>query len=60
LNHENFINGEWIGSTDAGRNINPSDTADVVGEYCRADESQVQTAIAAAKAAFRTWSRSPT
>jgi alpha-ketoglutaric semialdehyde dehydrogenase len=59
LNHDNFIAGEWIKSADATVDINPSDTSDVVGEYCRADESQVKTAIAAANAAFPAWSRSP-
>ena len=59
MNHANFIHGEWVDSTDAAHNINPSDTSDVVGDYSRADESQVNTAIAAAKAAFPAWSRSP-
>ena len=59
MNHANFIAGEWVESTDAARNVNPSDTADVVGEYCRADVSRVKTAISAAKAAFPAWSRSP-
>lgn len=30
--HQNLIAGEWVG-TDAIRNINPSNTDDVVGEY---------------------------
>lgn len=59
MSHANFIAGEWVESTDVTHNINPSDTADVVGLYCRADESQVKTAIAAARAAFPAWSRSP-
>ncbi len=59
MSHANFIAGEWVESTDVTQNINPSDTADVVGLYCRADESQVKTAIAAATAAFPAWSRSP-
>jgi alpha-ketoglutaric semialdehyde dehydrogenase len=59
LNHDNLIAGEWIKSADATVNINPSDTSDVVGDYYRADESQVKTAIAAANAAFPAWSRSP-
>ncbi len=33
--HQNLIAGEWVGS-DATKNINPSDTNDVVGLYARA------------------------
>ena len=55
--HQNFINGEWAKAAQAAPNINPSNTADVVGEYARADEAQVRAAIAAARAAFPAWSR---
>jgi aldehyde dehydrogenase (NAD+) len=39
------------------RNINPSNTKDVVGEYAKADKAQTEKAIAAAKAAFPAWAR---
>ncbi|AOF94199.1 aldehyde dehydrogenase family protein [Sinorhizobium sp. RAC02] len=55
--HQNLIAGEWVGS-DAIRNINPSNTDDVVGEYARASVEDTKAAIAAAKAAFAAWSRS--
>ena len=55
--HQNLIAGEWVGS-DAIRNINPSNTNDVVGEYARASAEDTRAAIAAAKAAFPAWSRS--
>ncbi|WP_257316703.1 aldehyde dehydrogenase family protein [Shinella pollutisoli] len=55
--HQNLIAGEWVGS-DAVRNVNPSDTNDVVGEYARASAGDTAAAIAAAKAAFPAWSRS--
>jgi aldehyde dehydrogenase (NAD+) len=55
--HQNLIAGEWVG-TDAVRNINPSNTNDVVGEYARASVEDTKAAIAAAKAAFPAWSRS--
>lgn len=54
---QNFINGEWANAPHAAPNINPSNVEDVVGEYARADEAQVRTAIAAARAAFPAWSR---
>jgi len=58
LTHANFIGGEWTKSSDTSRNINPSDTNDLVGEYCRAGIGQVDSAIASARAAFPKWSRS--
>jgi acyl-CoA reductase-like NAD-dependent aldehyde dehydrogenase len=55
--HKNLINGEWVG-TDGVENINPSNTAEVVGVYARATAEETKQAIAAAKAAFPAWSRS--
>ena len=55
---KNYVAGEWVESASVGRNVNPSDTNDVVGEYARADRAQALHAIAAAKAAFPKWSRS--
>jgi aldehyde dehydrogenase (NAD+) len=55
---KNYIAGEWVEGTGVNRNINPSNTNDVVGEYSRADKAQTLQAIAAAKAAFPKWSRS--
>jgi alpha-ketoglutaric semialdehyde dehydrogenase len=56
--HDNYINGEWTQGARASRNINPSDTRDVVGEYAQADAAQTGAAIAAAQAAFPAWSLS--
>ena len=55
---KNFIAGEWVDGSGVTRNINPSNTNDVVGEYAKADRAQTEKAIAAAKAAFPAWSRS--
>src|SRR5262245_46213640 len=55
--HQNYIGGEWAAAPAAAPNRNPSNVADVVGEYARADEAQVRAAIAAARAAFPAWSR---
>jgi acyl-CoA reductase-like NAD-dependent aldehyde dehydrogenase len=54
----NFIAGDWIESAEATRNVNPSNTGDVVGEYARASATHVAAAIAAAKAAGHGWARS--
>ncbi len=55
--HANYINGEWAPAAHAAPDVNPSNLSDVVGEYARADEAQVRAAIAAARAAFPSWSR---
>ena len=53
--HRNFVDGSWLEGVAASRNINPSNTDDVVGEYAQADAAQAQSAVAAAKAAFPGW-----
>jgi aldehyde dehydrogenase (NAD+) len=55
--HHNFIAGEWLAGTGLRRNINPSDTSDLVGEYAHADAAQTERAIQAARQAFPAWSR---
>ena len=56
--HKNFIGGEWLAGAKATRNVNPSNTNDIVGEYAHADAAQANAAIAAAKAAAPAWARS--
>jgi aldehyde dehydrogenase (NAD+) len=56
--HKNLIGGEWVDGPRASRNINPSDTRDVVGEYAQADAGQTREAIASAQKAFASWSLS--
>ena len=53
---KNFINGEWVAGSRVSRNINPSDTRDLVGEYAQGDAAQARDAIGAAQAAFPAWS----
>ncbi len=55
---DNFIGGEWVAGASYSNNVNPSDLADVIGEYAQADVAQVNQAIAAARAAFPAWSTS--
>jgi len=52
---DNLIGGEWVAGVSRSVNRNPSNVADVIGEYARADEEQTRAAIAAAKAAFPAW-----
>lgn len=54
----NFVGGAWVEGAGLCRNINPSNTNDVISEHAKADRAQTEQAIAAAKAAFPAWSRS--
>ncbi len=56
--HKNLIGGEWVEGVGVTRNVNPSNTDDVVGEYAQADRAQVEAAIAEARAALSAWSTS--
>ena len=55
--HKNFIAGEWCEGAGVTRNVNPSDTNDIVGEYAQADAAQTDAAVMAAHAAFPAWAR---
>jgi len=56
--HHNLVGGSWTPGAAVNVNKNPSDLADVVGEYAQADAQHAHAAIAAAKAAFPKWSLS--
>jgi acyl-CoA reductase-like NAD-dependent aldehyde dehydrogenase len=53
----NLIGGEAAATEEVMANINPSDTRDIIGEFAVGTRSDVETAIAAAAAAFPLWSR---
>src|SRR5437870_2348790 len=53
--YDNYISGEWIAGVSATPNRNPSNLADVIGEYAQADAEQAKQAIAAAAKAFPAW-----
>jgi aldehyde dehydrogenase (NAD+) len=55
--YANFIDGKSTDPTDWSTNINPSNTADVVGQYARGTVHELDEAIAAAREAFTKWSR---
>ena len=52
---KNLIGGEWLAGPRLSRNINPSDTRDVVGELPQADPALARQAIAAAAQAQPAW-----
>ena len=51
-----LINGEWLTTSHAADNINPSDTSDVIDSFAQAGLAETQDAISAADAAFASWS----
>ncbi|TPQ39133.1 MULTISPECIES: aldehyde dehydrogenase family protein [Cupriavidus] len=55
--YSNLIAGEFVEGANISRNINPSNTNDVVGEYAQGSVADVNKAVDAAKAAFPAWSR---
>ncbi len=52
----NYIDGAWVDGVTWTPNRNPSDLADVIGEYAQADAGQARAAVAAAVKAFPAWS----
>jgi aldehyde dehydrogenase (NAD+) len=56
--YPNLIDGRRVDSTERVPDINPSNTADIVGEFARADAAALKDAIASARRAFTKWSRS--
>ena len=53
---QNYIGGQWTDGPNWTPNRNPSDLADVIGEYAQADADQTKAAIGAAAKAFPAWS----
>ena len=56
--HKNFIAGDWLAGSDETKNINPSNTDEVIGVYARASRNDAENAIEAARKAFPGWARS--
>ena len=54
----NIIGGEQVAGNQTFRNINPSNTDDVIGDFASGSAADVAKAVAAAKAALPAWSRS--
>ncbi|SAI70301.1 aldehyde dehydrogenase [Bordetella ansorpii] len=54
--YDNLIDGQWVAGNSYSQNLNPSNLADVIGEYAQGDAAQVEAAVRAARAAFPAWS----
>jgi aldehyde dehydrogenase (NAD+) len=60
-NSKNYINGQWVPAK-AGKtfkNINPANIEDVIGDFAFSEQEDVNDAVAAAKAAYKTWKLVP-
>ena len=55
---KNYIAGEWVEAAKSAPDVNPSNTDDVVGYFPQATRADVAQAVAAAREAFPSWSRS--
>jgi aldehyde dehydrogenase (NAD+) len=55
--YPNLIAGRTVDSAERTRDVNPSNLDDVVGEFARGTIADVDQAIAAARDAFKKWSR---
>ena len=52
---KNLIAGDWVAGEDVSENRNPSNVADLIGLYSRADANDVDRAVAAANDALASW-----
>ncbi|HWH48796.1 MAG TPA: aldehyde dehydrogenase family protein, partial [Burkholderiales bacterium] len=52
---QNYIAGEWIAGATTSKDVNPSDTGDVIAEYAQADKAQTERAVESARAAAPAW-----
>ncbi|HEU4590215.1 MAG TPA: aldehyde dehydrogenase family protein [Steroidobacteraceae bacterium] len=50
-----YIDGQWVAGPASSDSLNPSDTRDVVAKVPGGDKKTVDSAVAAAKAAFPAW-----
>jgi len=58
---KNYINGEWVEPVEGKyfQNISPANREDIIGEFADSNQEDVNNAVAAARAAFKSWSRMP-
>src|SRR5215218_2505800 len=59
--HRNFIGGEWVAAAGGARYAihNPARPHDCLGEFADSTETDVATAIEAARSAFDAWANTP-
>ena len=57
----NFINGQWAAARDGAtfESVNPANLGETLGVYARSQAADVEAAVAAAKAAYPAWRKTP-
>jgi aldehyde dehydrogenase (NAD+) len=53
--YPNYIDGEWVFSDRLFENVNPADSGDRVGLFCKANQADVNVAAEGAQEAFPAW-----
>ena len=58
---KNYINGQWVEPISGKyfNNINPADNNDIIGEFPESGQDDVNSAVSAARQAFKTWKNVP-
>ena len=51
----NYVAGQWVAGEGSIKNINPSDTNDVIDEYTNATSQQLNDAVESAQLAQKKW-----
>ena len=57
MKSSNYIDGQWVEGEGSIKNINPSDTADVIAEYTTSSASQFENAVQSAISAQKEWEK---
>ncbi len=57
MKESNFIAGRWVEGTDFFKNINPSDTGDIISEYTSATNDHFEQAVNSAISAQKEWEK---
>ena len=55
MKSSNYIAGQWVEGKGLIKNINPSDTADIIAEYTSSTSEQFEQAVQSAISAQKEW-----
>jgi alpha-ketoglutaric semialdehyde dehydrogenase len=55
--YKNFINGEWVAPSSGKTHLNhnPANTAEIIGEFPLSSDADINSAVAAAREAYKSW-----
>ena len=57
MKSSNYIAGQWVEGKGLIKNINPSDTADIIAEYTSSTSEQFEQAVQSAISAQKEWQK---